>query len=407
MRIIGSVLLMSLVFPAFAAGQGVARSSVVVGVGDKIIHTTQTPIATVTMPPGTSDGIVRATPEQYGQNLLIQGLKRGEAKLLVESTAEKLSEVIHVIVVEKTLGSRYNAVVGALANVEGIERKDIFLGDQAIVITGTTFSAADHARCMSQEKGAPGKKSVSVVCAARLSSAIPAVLPSGSYAPLPNVSLREEFGAAPAGGMLSGAEGDSTWIAEARLGDVPVLLLSSKNRAALVARAAQFSMTLRRAIAEWKREADQRDRTFPVLVSARRRPNGYELTMVWRADQGTRGATLVDFTFDEMQKATMTSGSSSDRLVEWWAAGLQDAFRLYFMGSLPLRTTAGGGPDNALMQVYRKAVRLDASPFNRSNAPVRLARGFTSLRWAAGKDIFADFLTRIPASFQVFSGGAG
>lgn len=389
---IGALLSSAALFAA-----DVVRTNIVVGVGEEAVHPTVASIATVTSPAGTNIGasqVVRAIPEQYGQNLLLRGVKKGEAKLLVESTASRVSEVLNVSVVDKAVAARYRAVVGALANVDGIQANDIIVSDKSILITGTTYSAADQARCLAQETSGKG---VSVVCAARLSSATVAVLPTSGYVALPNVTFTEEFSEA-SGELIAGSERSSNWIAELKLGDVPVMLLSSPGRGALASKAGTFVTKLRRAVAEWKKAADEKNRIYPVLASSRRTGTGYELSLVWRLDQGTRGQTLVELTFDELQKATASSGSSSDQLTDWWAASLQDAFRLYFMGSIPLRT--GSVSDSPLMRTYRAALRLDPTPFNRANAPARIARGYTSVRWESGTDPFDGYVTRVPQSFQ-------
>lgn len=387
-------LIAFIVAPSLLA-QAVARHNVVVGVGEELMHATSVSIATVTSPAGTNSGagqVVRATPEQYGQNILLRGVKKGEAKLLVESTASRVAEVINVTVVDKPVAAQYRTVAAAMASVDGIGRDGVVVGEKSILITGRTFSAADQARCMALEKAPRG---VSVTCAARLNSALPAVFPEAGYTPLPNALIEEEFG--EASGDVAGSERSSTWVATIRLGDVPVMLLSAPSKSAMVARAATFTTRLRTAIAGWKRAADQ-GRVYPVTAASRRTATGYEIAMVSRLDQGSRGETLATFTFDELQKATLSSGATSDQLAEWWAALLQDAFRLYFMGSIPLRT--GSGPDNPLMQTYRAALRLDDSPLSRVNAPARIARGYTAVRWRTGGDPFATSLTTVPPAFS-------
>src|SRR5688500_6238386 len=106
------VVLIGLFAAATAPAQQVTRRNVIVGVGEEIVHMTSVSIATVTSPAGTNSGtaqIVRAVPEQYGQNILLRGLKKGEAKLLVESTASRVAEVINVTVVDKAIAARYRA----------------------------------------------------------------------------------------------------------------------------------------------------------------------------------------------------------------------------------------------------------------------------------------------------------
>jgi hypothetical protein len=390
-----SLFLLALLTATSLAAQ-VKRQNVVVAVGEEIVYTTSASIATVSTPPGVVNDLVKTNAEQYGETLSIRGVKKGETKLLVESTAAKIAEVVNLTVTAKPNAMRYRNAVSALATMEGIPADGIFVANQKIVITGETFSAADHARCMGLETSAQG---VTTVCAARMNSAAPAVV-AGNFEVIPNIAVREEFHEA-IGAQVAGSEMLSTWIVDVRLGDVPVLHLTSMNRAAVLDRAADFVLKLRKAAAEWRREAEQRNRIYPVTSSTRRTMTGYELRLTWRLDQGTAGEPLIAFGFDELENAARTSGTTTDRLVDWWSAILQDAFRLYFLAQLPTRTASASGAP--IVEMYRNAFRLDSTPLNRANAALRLAKSYTSLRWSGGKDPFGELLLRVP---QDYSGAA-
>lgn len=377
---------------AVAFSQEIVRQEIVVGVGEDAVYTTRSPLATVNVAGGASQ-IVRAGGDQYGQSVSIRGLKPGEAKLLIETTAARIGEVVNVVVLDKKAAARHRGVLSALGTTTGITARDIFASPSATLVTGTTYAATDQARCLAQESNSKG----AVVCAARLSSALPAVLEGAGYTPLPSVSLSEQAEQLT-GEVIPGSEGASIWTLQARLGDVPFLTLTSADRSALVARSAQLVSKLRRATAEWKKAADE-GRPYPVLVSSRRTPSGYEMAMGWRMDQGTRGETLIAFSFDEVQKAANAAGTNSDRLVDWWAALLQDGFRLYYNASTPLRAGAGGD-QNPLMRMYHFALRQQADPFGRANAATRLARSYTAMKWSAGSDPFATLLTTVPNAFS-------
>lgn len=386
------------------------RGSVVLGVGEEALYTSRVSIATVSAPPGAAQqasGVVKFVAQQYGNNVALRGLKKGETKLLVESTAARVEEVLHVTVVDPATAARYKSVASAMTNVDGVAPSDILVSPNGVLVTGTTFSMSDHNRCLGMEresgKVGKGKKAVAstVVCAARPNSAI-VVVANGDLAPQPSVSIREEF--APAtGDVPPGTEGNSLWVAEFRFGDVPFAEIASPSRSVLVDKAIAAATRLRKASAEWKQQAEQRNRVYPVLVAARRSSSGYELAMQYRLDQGTKGETILDVTFDELQHAVRASGSTSDRIIEWWAAALQDTFRLYYLASTPMRTPGG---DGALLALYRNAVAIDGNAMNRANAPAKVARGYTAQRWAAGRDPFDKYAVKVPSNFEPKGAGA-
>src|SRR5687768_2499456 len=86
----GTLCTLLLSLASFSIGaQEVVRTSVVLGVGEEAIYTTADSIATVSSPPGTNQPpkeIVRIAPQQYGNTIRIRGVRKGEVKLLVEST---------------------------------------------------------------------------------------------------------------------------------------------------------------------------------------------------------------------------------------------------------------------------------------------------------------------------------
>jgi hypothetical protein len=374
------------------------RSSVVLGAGEEAIYTTDDSIATVSSPPGTNqppDQLVLVSPQQYGNTIRLRGLKKGEVKLLVESTAQRITEIVTVTVLDKAVAESYRRAIGALSGIDGISPETIFASATGVLITGTTYSQGDATRCSALETAAKAKSAIT--CAARPHSATGVIIPNTIYTPVPSISLREEI-ASSAGEAIPGSEGTSSWIAEVRLGDVPFAVLSAP-RSVLVDQCIAINAKLRRAIAEWKREAE-RNRVYPTIVKSRRTTKGYELAMQWRLDQGTRGETLTELTFDEMQHALTKSGTTTDRLAEWWAATLQEAFRLYFLGMIPQRTATADGRPSALAAMYRAAIDLDSTPMTRTDAPDRLAKGATALRWAAGRDPFADYALHVPNDFQ-------
>lgn len=367
------------------------------GVGEQTVVTTASSIATVTTPPG-SVGVVSFAPEQYGNTISIGALKKGEAKLLVESTQSRISEIISVVVVDKTVAARYRFVAGSLAGIEGLQPGDLTTGDNAVIVGGTVYSARDLQRCRAIDTSAAkaSPKTPVTFCVARLSSALPAVNLQAPYEPATSVTFTE----APlpaASGAIEGSEGGSSWSAIIRLGDVPVLELASANRAELFVRAARLAAQMNRLAAAWRVAAEKRA-PYPVTFVYYGTATGYDLTAQWKFDQGTRGETLVKLTPDDLLQATMRSGGGTERMIQWWAALMQDAFRMYYIAALPSRTSVGAAP--LLKETYLHAVSLNGGPLNRTNAAIAVARAVAAARWSRGHDPFDGILTSIPAEFQ-------
>jgi hypothetical protein len=172
-----------------------------------------------------------------------------------------------------------------------------------------------------------------------------------------------------------------------------VFSLAARDRAALLSRVGDFARRLEKALAEWQQEAGQ-GRIYPTTFQVRNAGGAYELGMTWKYDQGRFGEALIRISPEELQAASMRSGGGSDRLVQWWASLLYDAFRLYFMAMRPART------GDALAALYQSGVRVSPTTFDRSNSAVALARGYFALKASTGKDPFAELLVKPTASFQ-------
>ena len=370
------------------------RRSVVLAVGEQQVYTSGATIATVTTPAGISASVVTYAPEQYGNNITLRATRKGETKLLIESTESKIAEVLRVIVGDKVTVDRYRFVTGSLAGVEGLSASDVHLAGNSVVITGTVFSPNDLQRCRALETSAP--KNAPTRCVAALSDAVPAVSETLGYDAAANLIVEEQPLPAPAGGM-EGSEGDSQWRATLRLGDVPILTMQSANRSDMVMRAAQFASKLNQISSDWKIAADQA-RQYPATFSVKAIPNGYNIVGQWKFDQGTKGEPLIALHPDELQAATMQSGGGVERLVQWWAALLQDSFRMYNMASLPaLSASAANSP---LRATYEHAVALHKGQLDRTSAAPSIARAVAAQRWSSGLDPFASLLTSIPSDFH-------
>lgn len=384
-----------------------ARRTVVMAQGDKLTLPTRSPITTITSPAGTNEGrqqVVRYVFEQYDQSVILEALRTGEAKLLIEGTDSRIGEVFNVIVTSKDLAARHRNVAGILAGVVGISSEDVHLAGGRVVVTGEVYSVADLNRCGAigapMMAGGRGRNRTpprsSVACLTRLSSAAPAIFPDRGY--IPAVSLEVEEQVVPlSDANTPGGEGTSMWSATVRLGDVPVLTMDSSERSALIDRVAILAEHLSRASAEW-RAAAEKGEVYPTVFQARSSGGRYEISMVWRFDQGTRGETLIQFTPQEVQRASVRAGGASERLVAWWTALMQDAFRLYYLAQRPSGTLSASARD-PLLPIYESAVRLADGKFERTNSSVAVARGYYAMKAASGRDPFQDLLIRPPADF--------
>ncbi|HUF17353.1 MAG TPA: hypothetical protein VMS12_04825 [Thermoanaerobaculia bacterium] len=384
------------------------RRTVVMAQGEKLTLPTRSPVTTISSPQGTNQGmqqVVRYVFQQYDQSVLLDAVRIGEAKLLIEGTDSRIGEVLNVIVTNKDMAARHRNVVGTLAGVVGITSEDVHIAGDLIVVTGEVFSLTDLNRCvaLAAQTAAPPARGMArtphrspVACLTRMSSAAPAIFPDRGY--IPAISLEVEEQIVPlSDANTPGGEGESMWSAVVRLGDVPVLMMDSSERATLIQRVANLAGNLSRASAEW-RAAAEKNEVYPTVFQARSSGGRYEISMVWRFDQGTRGESLIQFTPQEVQRASMRAGGASDRLVAWWTALMQDSFRLYYLAQRPSGTLSSSAND-PLLPVYESAVRLADGKFERTNSAVAVARGYYALKTATGRDPFEDLLTRPPADF--------
>lgn len=392
-----------------AAQPAKVRKTVVMAVGQTITLPTRAPVTTISTPPNTNEGkqqVVRYIFEQYDQAVTLQALKLGEAKLLIEGADSRIGEVLNVVVTSKELAERHRYAVGSLAGIAGIDEQDVHVAGDRIVVTGEVYSLTDLNRCSALaaadapaqmhrgRRPAPARNRI--ICLTRLSSAAPAIFPDRGY--IPAVSLQVEEQIVPlSGANTPGGEDVSMWSSIVRLGDVPVLMMDSGERATLIRRVADLADNLGRASAEW-RAAAEKDQVYPTVFQARSAGGRYEISMVWRFDQGERGEPLIQFTPQEVQRASIRAGGASDRLVAWWTALLQDSFRLYYLAQRPSGTLSASAND-PLMPVYENAVRLANGKFERTNSSVAVARGYYALKVSTGRDPFEDLLTRPPADF--------
>ncbi|HVT45092.1 MAG TPA: hypothetical protein VMT00_11950 [Thermoanaerobaculia bacterium] len=382
------LILQSLLAPALLAAAPL-RSQIVMARGQKVAHTAAAQLVTITLPPGADASIVRHGFEQYGQNVAIEALKPGEIKLQLEGTNSRIGEIVTVVVTEKKTWDLYRRVVGALSGVEGISDRSIQVAGDRVVVAATLFSAADLQKCIELES-TPG-----IVCAAQLSSAAAVVYPDTAYRPRGSIELTEQPAPA-ASATVQGLEGVSTWRAVLRLGDVPFLALVG-SRADVMGRSADFASRFNRAAAEWTKRTD-RGLPYPATFRRVASPGGYEVTMQWRHDQGTRGDVLMELAGDAIDPRLSASTGGVDRLLQWSSAILQDSFRLYFLGQRPSRTVTPTEPGPVAM-LYDRALRLGGE-MTRVKAPTLLARGFYSMKLSSGSDPFDRFVGRIPPGFE-------
>ncbi|MHB0968173.1 MAG: hypothetical protein ACYC7A_06860 [Thermoanaerobaculia bacterium] len=392
-------LFATLLLCATIAQAAPVRKAIVLAKGQRVDHEAAGSVLTVTTSPlALTDSVARVQFDQYGQTVTLQAVKPGEVKLMLEYTDGRIGEILNVIVTDQAVADRQRFVASSVAAIEGLSAESVYATASHILIAGEVFSAADLGRCESLESSSGGKtKGPVIVCGVRLRSSAAALFPSAGYEPSANVEIREAPVAAAAGG-IEGLEGDSIWRATLRLGDVPFLEMASNSRPTLVTRAAKAVIALETAVDEWRRNADA-GRTYPTTFGLRRAGNSYEMTMQWKFDQGTRGAPLIEVSPDDVLEISSRSGGGVERLLQWWAATLHDAFRMYFMASIPIKTTPPG-TETPLLAVYNKALVLHGAHLERQEAPVAFAQGYTALRWSTGTDPLGTVLTTVPGAFQ-------
>jgi hypothetical protein len=395
-------LFAALLLCATIAQAAPVRKAIVLAKGQRVDHEAAGSVLTVTTSPlALTDSVARVRFDQYGQTVTLQAVKPGEVKLMLEYTDGRIGEILNVVVTEQAVADRQRFVASSVAAIEGLSAESVHATASHILIAGEVFSAADLRRCESLESGsaaAKGKnKGPVIVCGVRLRSSAAALFPSAGYEPTANVEIREAPVAAAAG-EIEGLEGDSIWRATLRLGDVPFLEMASNSRPTLVTRAAKAVIALETAVDEWRRNADA-GRTYPTTFGLRRAGNSYEMTMQWKFDQGTRGAPLIEVSPDDVIEISSRSGGGVERLLQWWAATLHDAFRMYFMASIPIKTTPPG-TETPLLAVYNKALALHGAHLERQEAPIAFAQGYTALRWSTGTDPLGTVLTTVPGAFQ-------
>jgi hypothetical protein len=355
----GSLVLL-IVVCAVSADAAPLNRTVVLGRGERMVYQTSAPIAVVSLQRSgvrTTRPVVAFAPQQYQRTMTIAGVNEGEATLLVEDTAEKVAEVVRVIVVPKAFRAVYERTADEWA-ASGGRREDVIPAPPVIVIVGTAFSERIVERCeREQQVRSP------VVCAARLAGASSVV---GNDCAKARASL--EIVPVPTAETESGR-----WNAVVRIAEVPVLTLSGNDFALLLRLAAGSVRTLNRALDEWRINADA-GRQFPATFNTRQSGDEYEIAVQWTSRQGTRGAPLA-----------------------WEVALLTDIFRLYTLARAPQRTHAGG--DTVLDQLYRNALKLGGN-LTDWNCASSLARGYVSLRWSTGADPFETLSTRVPDGFR-------
>ncbi|MEO8216740.1 MAG: hypothetical protein ABI718_06635 [Acidobacteriota bacterium] len=391
------------------AAPATVRKTVVMAQGESLPFMTEAPIATISTPAGTNEGkeeVVRYLFQQYDRNITLQALKLGEAKLLIENTDSHIGEVVKVVVTNKDLAARYRYVTGSLAGIVGLSPEDVHVAGDRIVVTGKVYSMADLNRCDAlASQGAPppakGRKAKPVanpiICLTRLSSAAPAIFPDRGYIPAVNLQVDEQVpGVADAN--MPGGEGVSMWSATVRFGDVPVLTMDSSDRAGLIRRVSDLAGSLDKASAEWRAQAEKGS-IYPTVFRGRSTGTNYEISMVWKFDQGTKGVPLIQVSPQEVQHASMMAGGAGDRLISWWTAILQDTFRLYYLGQRPSGTLSSSNKD-PLMPLYESAVRLTGGKFDRTNSAIAVARGYYALKAVSGQDPFQNLLTSPPTDFS-------
>lgn len=384
-----SVLFAALLLLPLGASAEPRHVSLVLYPGQELTHAAAAPLLTVnTIAGGKSPLVVKF--DQYGTRIQLLARSIGNATLLCEYSDNQVGEILSVSIVPRKLFDLHQRSLNALRGVEGLGPEDITVAGD-VVVTGLLYSQGDLERCLALERESP-----SIVCAARLSSAAAIAAPSLGYAARANLESR--WDAATYGADSGDSAFAPKWTATVRLGDVPVFRGISSDRARLVGTAARFTRRLNSVITEWRTETERKGTPYPVTFRAKPRGNTFELTALWSFGHGSKGDALATLSLDDLAPVAAAAGVTPDRLVQWWLAALEDAFRLYFMAERPVRAgaTAATSP---LLRLYQSALRLRHAELDPYSAPTAVARAYFAMRLSSARDPFETLLTTPPPDF--------
>lgn len=386
------MLIGTLVLAALDGNASPARISIVLHVGQEIQHSSAAQLLTVSVAPSPQRSPVSFRYDRYGNSVTVKGASAGSAKLLCEFADNRIGEVLLVTVVPRELYDRYRRVTSAMSGIEGTDARAIVFAGRTVVISGSVYGARDQETCASLESIG------GVVCGARLASASYVVRPETRAVPRASLEVREDAEVLESS-TTRGVEGASRWTAIVRLGDVPVFHLASTEGQAVIGSAASLVAGLNRMAEKWRANTLRTGRAYPATFRVIPTGSGYNVTSLWNFSQGSKHEVLGFLRAADLQIASDAAGVSSDRLVGWWTALLEDAFRFYFSAERPSKssTTSERSP---LFALYEDALRLHGSSLDRENAAIELGRAFFARQLVTDADPLGGVLTRVPTDFS-------
>jgi hypothetical protein len=334
---------------------------------------------------------VTFTFDQYGTRIQLVARTAGTATLLCEYADNHIGEIVSVSVVPRKLYDLHQRTLNALRGVEGLSGDDVMAAGD-VVVTGKLYAQGDLERCLSLERET-ARDTPHVVCGARLSSASAIVTPGLGYTARANLEAQSDV-------ATFGANGTDalTWTVTVRVGDVPVFRAVSSDRTRVVGTAGRLAHKLNGVIDAWRAQTEQKGTAYPVTFRAKPRADGYEVTALWSFAHGTTGDVLATLSLDDLAPVAAGAGVTPDRLVQWWLALLEDAFRLYFMAERPVRAGANA-TSSPVLSLYQSALKLRHAELDPHTAPTAVARAWFALRLASGRDPFENLLTTPPPDF--------
>jgi hypothetical protein len=391
MRLLSLAAALFAAFTALAAPEA-TRIPLVMTTGQTVVHTAPTGLLTVTVVPR---GSIVAHFDQYSGSVRLTAARLGVAKVLCEFVDNRIGEVLLVTVVSRSAQQRYERAAAALAGLEGIDGNSVLALPDRTAVVGTLYSMADFQRCLALERaGARGGDGV--VCAARLSSAATALHPELGYLPRASLSVQERP-ATLSNTYTTGMEGESQWTALVRFGDVPVLRVGATDRNVLFGAATRFVARLN-SIADRLRQDAAIGRAYPVTFTASSTGGFHQISAHWNFNQGSGGEMLLRVPAADLQEVSRESGVGGERLMQWWAALLQDSFRAYVLAERPLRT-GGVSTPSPLAPLYNDALRLKGSQLAVDSSGASLSRAWFAQQFAAGRDPLTDLLIKVSPDF--------
>ena len=347
------------------------RIPIVMYPGQQTTHTTKQSLTAVTFEEPAQQSVAKVRFDQYQEEVVLKATKNGQAVIHCQTVDNRVSEILDVSVVPRAQFERYRGVSDRLIGVDGVG--PIAVAGASVVVAGRVYTSADLETCRDLER------SGGVVCAARLSAAISAIAPDVTVSPRASLDL---------------SLGPSGWNVVIRLAEIPLAVVESPSRAALLEWSVPFVRNLNDLLRRWDPK-----RGYPPVISVGRKEKRVEITSIWNAGQGSRRTVLASIPSQRVAEAAASAGTTPDLLARWWGALLQDTLRMYLLGERPARSSTASRP-SPLLRVYEHALALRGRGLEPASAAGNLSRAAFALALASGEDPLIATPLSVPADLR-------